>query len=413
MKQKPLKILHLLSQRPDSTGSGIYLQAMLREAEARGHHNYLLAGIQSGRPALIECVPDDRHDFVCFGKDVSFSIVGMSDAMPYSSTRFCDLTAEDLQEYHQGFEKKLKHAVSTFGPDIIHSHHLWLLSSLAKRLFAKTPVVTTCHGSDLRQFQNCSHLQQTVLSGCSRIDAVMALSLAQKAEIIRLYRLPAEKIHVVGAGFNDTLFQPGNKPQPEPVQLVYAGKLSRAKGVPWLLEVLFEIDKPPWQLHLVGSGSGEQKEACLNLAKRLGEKRVQVHGAVTQQKLAVMMQRSHVFILPSFYEGLPLVLLEALASGCRVIANDLPGVVELLGNIETDCIRLVKTPRLHLIDRPFPEDEKDYKNDLAHAIRNQLADTIRQPAYHVPEINQRLAGMSWAGVFGRVERVYFQTLQST
>ena len=41
---KKLKILHLLSQRPDSTGSGIYVQAMIREASAYGYDNYLVAG---------------------------------------------------------------------------------------------------------------------------------------------------------------------------------------------------------------------------------------------------------------------------------------------------------------------------------------------------------------------------------
>ena len=49
MPSKNLKILHLLSQRPDSTGSGIYVQAMLREAANRGHTNFLMAGIASGQ----------------------------------------------------------------------------------------------------------------------------------------------------------------------------------------------------------------------------------------------------------------------------------------------------------------------------------------------------------------------------
>lgn len=46
---KKLKILHLLSQRPDSTGSGIYAQAMIREASAYGYDNYLVAGIRNER----------------------------------------------------------------------------------------------------------------------------------------------------------------------------------------------------------------------------------------------------------------------------------------------------------------------------------------------------------------------------
>ena len=46
-----LKILHVLGQRPDATGSGIYLQAMMREAVVSGHENYMIAGIQSNRVA--------------------------------------------------------------------------------------------------------------------------------------------------------------------------------------------------------------------------------------------------------------------------------------------------------------------------------------------------------------------------
>ena len=43
-----MKILHLLSQRPEATGSGIYIQAMIREAARRGHENFLLAGVPRG-----------------------------------------------------------------------------------------------------------------------------------------------------------------------------------------------------------------------------------------------------------------------------------------------------------------------------------------------------------------------------
>ena len=59
-----LKILHVLSQRPDSTGSGIYLQAMLREAAACGHRNFLVAGIQSHQPVELEDIASDHCLFI-------------------------------------------------------------------------------------------------------------------------------------------------------------------------------------------------------------------------------------------------------------------------------------------------------------------------------------------------------------
>lgn len=87
---KKLKILYLLSQRPDSTGSGFYLQAMLRESLLCNHENFLVAGIQSDRPADLYCINKDRCEFVKFSDaDVSCQIPGMSDVMPYESSRFC------------------------------------------------------------------------------------------------------------------------------------------------------------------------------------------------------------------------------------------------------------------------------------------------------------------------------------
>ncbi len=231
---KKLKILHLLSQRPDSTGSGIYVQAMIREAAACGYDNYLIAGVRSDCCDDTDCIEQDKSMFVNFhNADVSYHIPGMSDVMPYESTRFCDLSEEDLCEYEKAFSEILQNAVYKFKPDIIHSHHLWIVSSLARRLFPNIPMVTTCHGSDLRQFQNCPHLQEKVLLGCRKIDVVMALSEAQKKGIIRFYNLAPEKIIVTGAGYNNNLFFIDTKPNPDPVQLLYAGKLSNAKGVPW------------------------------------------------------------------------------------------------------------------------------------------------------------------------------------
>jgi glycosyltransferase involved in cell wall biosynthesis len=406
LRQK-LKILHLLSQRPDSTGSGIYLQAMLREASARGHKNFVVAGIQADSSGELDCIDQDQCMFVKFGDaGIPSHIVGMSDIMPYKSRRFCDLSKAELHEYEAFFSNALKHAASVFKPDIIHSHHLWIFSSLARQLLPEIPMVTTCHGSDLRQFQNCRHLQERVLKGCRQIDAVMALSEAQKRDILALYNLSSEKVFVVGAGYNDLLFNVNKKPGPEPVQLIYAGKLSRAKGLPWLLRGLSMIDSPAWQLHLVGSGSGKERDDCIMLARDLGE-RVIMHGALSQKGLAEIMKQCHIVVLPSFYEGLPLVLLEGLASGCRVVATDLPGIKEVLGGIQADFISLVKTPRLLHIDQPYHEDETVFEENLAHAVKTQIHAARQCSRIDLSPVQDKIASFSWAGIFKKVQNVYF------
>ena len=403
---KKLKILHILSQRPDSTGSGIYVQAMIREAASCGYENYLIAGVCSGTCNETSCIDQNNTMFVNFNNaDVSFNIPGMSDVMPYESIRFCDLSQEDLIEYEHVFTNKIQNAVQKFKPDIIHSHHLWIVSSLARRLFPDIPMVTNCHGSDLRQFQNCQHLQERVLNGCQKINLVMALSEAQKREIISLYKIAPERVIIVGAGYNDNLFYMDKKPAPDPVQIIYAGKLSNAKGVPWLLQALESIDYPSWKLHLLGSGSGHEQENCLRLAGKLGH-RVYVHGAVPQVSLAKIMRQAHLLVLPSFFEGLPLVILEGLASGCRIVATELPGIKEILGNVNSDFISLVKTPRLQFTDQPYQEDEYSFKENLKHAILQQIDAAFKCESINRLSVKHILDSYTWAGVFNKIKNAY-------
>ena len=409
-KRPPLRILHVLSQRPDSTGSGIYLQAMMREAARRGHENYLVAGIQCDRPAELENIDPDCCCYLTFGDTgkLTFPIVGMSDVMPYESSRFCALSDTEVEAYEAAFARRITTAVETFQPDIIHSHHLWLVSALTRRLFPEIPMVTNCHGSDLRQLQNCPHLAERVLSGCRDLDAVLALSRAQKFEIIALYDIPPKTIQVVGAGYNQRLFFPAAKTDGGPVQIVYAGKLSRAKGVPEMLRALARIEDMPWHLHLVGGGSGADQAECLALAERLGE-RVSVYGPVSQEKLAEIMRQSHLFVLPSFFEGLPLVLLEALAAGCRVVTTALPGVRELLGDERPpDFVELVPLPRLVHVDEPAEEDRAEFVQSLRAALGRQIKAAGRQQEIDLAPMAERLAAFSWPGVFEKIEQVYYR-----
>jgi len=401
-----MKILHVLSQRPDSTGSGIYLQAMLREGTKQGCANYLLAGLPKGETLHLECLSPERCHFVRFhGEDLSFEIVGMSDVMPYPSKRWRDLSNREVESYEKVFGAKLVSLVQKIQPGLIHSHHLWILTALIRRTFPELPVVAICHGSDLRQFHFCEHLRDRVEADCRRLHRIMALSRAQKADILRLFGVPEEMVEVVGAGYNQNLFYPEAKSSPNPVEIVYVGKLSRAKGVPWLLKALARLLHQPWLLHLIGGGTGEEKEEVLALAQPLAS-RVVIHGPLHQDGMAAILRKAHIAVLPSFFEGLPLVVLEALAAGCRVVATALPGVVELLEGCQSETVSLVLRPRLKSQDQPYEEDEEVFVRELAKALENQIQAAQRQPDIALTEVCRVIDYYSWPAVFARVERVY-------
>lgn len=401
-----MRILHLISQHPESTGSGFYVRNLIRQGAAAGHHNFLVAGISGDRIPEIPGIDRDACRYVRFGQGgLNFAIPGMSDVMPYASSRFADLTTDQLTAYEQAFAATISRAAREFAPDIVHSHHLWLASAVARRLLTTVPMVTSCHSTDLRQFEQCPHLRSRVHPLVLHIDRVLALSHDQEQKIREVHGIKRERLDIVGGGYDQELFVPGDKASAPPIHLLYAGKLSLAKGVDWLLRTFNDLPDHHLHLHLAGSGAGEETRHCLRLAEQGGQ-RVTVHGRIGQQELARLMGRCHLFVLPSFYEGLPLVLLEALAAGCRIIATDLPGCRELLAAAGSDLVTLVPLPPLPTIDRPAPQDWAGLRASLAAAINGMAARVRNAPSPALSEIAGITSRFTWQAVFGRIVRSY-------
>lgn len=408
----PLRVLYLLSQRPELTGSGVYAVALMECAHQKDIATGLIAGLPPDselpvKPGVNGCL---YCDAVRFERDLPFPVIGMSDIMPYLSTRWRDVSEAHLCRYEACFTDVLQRAVKAFSPHIIHSNHLWVMTALARRLFPDIPFVASCHGSDLRQFRTVPRLAKRAMEGCRGLDAVLALSHAQAEEIVTLYGVSRDRIHITGAGYNEACFYETGRGHAEkgneiPRRILYAGKLSRAKGVPWLLRACLLLRERHWPftLDICGSGSGSEYEECYRLAEQLGSQ-VVLHGNVPQSQLAELLRKTDVFVLPSFFEGVPLVLLEALACGCRLVATDLPGVREVFGGVSSALLRLVPLPRLVETDIPVAEDEPVFCRALAEALYQQGEE--RNTSEAAEERRELLQRHTWGAVFERIDAVY-------
>ena len=301
-----MKILHLISQPPDFTGSGKFISQLIRQSAAHGHQNILLAGAQKNFQLSPGLPPASHHHLVRFEQEIPFPIPGMSDIMPYESRRFSSLTEQELSTYKQMFLEAVRTLTAQHRPDIIHSHHLWILSALSREILPDIPMVTSCHGTCLRQHRLCPEIGLSLVNSLGSINRIIALSGSQENEIHHLLKIPSARIDVISGGFDPDCFFDAPKPYDGTVHLLFAGKLSPAKGLIWLLNSLREIKNQPFCLHIAGSSSEKEKKACLDLAATLGDK-VRYHGVLSHQELGALMRRSHLFILPSFFEGVPLV----------------------------------------------------------------------------------------------------------
>jgi len=408
-----LRVLHILGQRPEMTGSGIYLEALIRESRKHGIACHRIAGVPADSLEPSAARASVEADYVFFESEkINFPVVGMSDVMPYRSSLFSELKGRRLTAYKAEFTRVSEDAINRFRPDILHTNHLFLLSALVRKRFPDLSMVTTCHGTDLRQLELCPHLRRFVRRYCRRINKIIALSADQKMDIHRVYDIPAHTIAVIGGGYDDTLFNRGPQRATGTVELLYAGKLNRSKGVPWLLRSLLKITDQNWHLHVAGSGIGPEYKECIDLARQLGS-RVTLHGYVSHRRLAELMKRAHIQLLPSFFEGLPLVLFEGLASGCRVITTELPGFREIFGKTGTDTVHLIPLPPLETIDRPYQKDEAHLIDALSGSLLEMIAAVHRSPDVDDPQAVKIASDYTWSHVFRRTLSVYEEVTNKT
>ena len=402
-----MRVLHLLSQQPSLTGSGVTLEAIVRHASTAGWKQEVVVGVPAEKPQpSVGSLHANRIHPLVFGEgELPFALPGMSDVMPYPSTRFSAMTNHEIELYRDAWYRHLQSAIDEFKPDVIHSHHVWLMSSLLKDLAPTIPVVTHCHATGLRQMKLVPDLADGVYSGCARINAFVILHQRHAVDLARALGVTQKRIHVVGAGYRDGLFHARGRETNQPLSLLYVGKYSMAKGLPSLLDAFERLapKRSDLRLHIAGDGSGEEAESLRERMKAMAP-RIVLHGQLQQNELAALMRRSTVCVLPSFYEGLPLVLVEALACGCRLVSTDLPGVAEELAPRIGNALELVELPTMTGVDTPVEAALPAYVDRLTTGIQRALdAPPLGDPAKTMPEA---LASFTWSAVFKRIERVW-------
>lgn len=120
-------------------------------------------------------------------------------------------------------------------------------------------------------------------------------------------------------------------PNDAPLRLLFVGRLVSEKGVLVLLRALAELRRRGVEVTAVLVGDGPYRGEFEQAARRLGiAEQVTFTGALTGARLAPLYREADVFCLPSFAEGLPVVLMEAMANELPVITSRIAGIAELV-----------------------------------------------------------------------------------
>lgn len=394
-----MRILSITAQRPDSTGSGVYLTGLVNGFACLGEEQAVVAGIDAGEtvqfPGNTKFYPVHYQT-----EELPFPVLGMSDEMPYESTRYRDMDEKKTWQFKKAFLFAVHEAVQQLEPDLILCHHLYYLTALVREEFPQYKVAGICHGTGLRQMKKIPYMREYIREQIQGLSQVFALQEDQKKEIVKVYGVEEAKIKVIGTGYNSNVFYPPENLQKstkeEKKTIIFAGKLSEKKGVMSLLRSLAYVEVPADSLRIVlagGAGSRKEYETICELAGKCPCEVVET-GRLSQENLASEFRKADVFVLPSFYEGLPLVILEAMACGLKVVATRLPGIGEWLSECVPDNgIRYVDPPAFRNADEPEESELPAFEQRLGKALQSALGEKGRKAD---------VTGLSWEAVCRRV-----------
>ncbi len=200
-------------------------------------------------------------------------------------------------------------------------------------------VVLHLHGADFEEFHSrLGRRRRAVVSKVFRAaDAVVVLGERARAHMQNTVGVAAHAVHVLANAVPDP-GRPAPRARDETCRLLFLGVLSERKGLGELLEAL--ADKPlaglDWRLEVVGNG---ETGPWRDLARQLGlGDRIRFTGWLESAAARARLAASDVLVLPSRHEGLPMVILEAMAAGVPVLATDVGEVGDAVVNEVTGLL---------------------------------------------------------------------------
>jgi len=312
--------------------------------------------------------------------------------------------AQPWSEITNGTEGKFKGALEALslnltqikalsGVDVAHTH-TWYVSMagfLAKKLYG-IPFVLSVHSLEpLRAWKAeqlgsgyamSSWMERTAILDA---DAVIAVSKGTKEDILRVYPVQPERVHVIYNGIDlaeyqhtsDTTALTTYGVDPTVPYVLFVGRITRQKGVTHLADAIRYLPRDT-QVVLC-AGAPDTPEIAAELRQKVDEARahssriVWIEKMVTKREAIQLYSHAQVFCCPSVYEPFGIINLEAMACHTAVVASATGGIKEVVVDGETGYL----VPFEQDPATSFPTHPDQFARDLAAKISELLADPQR------------------------------------
>jgi glycosyltransferase involved in cell wall biosynthesis len=226
--------------------------------------------------------------------------------------------------------------------DLIHAHNLFptgLIGWLASRMRGSALVVTS-HGSDIHFFPARGAVHRWLTGRALKCaDCVIAVSDDLKAVMVRDFGVDPSKVTVNDMGVSTDEFAVRSKEEEKrslglpsgQVVVLFVGVKLESKGAPLLLDAVARLRdrwNPDSHVYLIGGHSLEEYRRRIERDDMQGQ--VTLLGILPPEVARGWIRAADIFVLPTYREGMPVSVMEAMAAGCAVLCSRVGGVPHLI-----------------------------------------------------------------------------------
>lgn len=228
-------------------------------------------------------------------------------------------------------------------PDIIHIHSSFGASFYRKLPFIwlssilKKPIINHIHGSEMDKFYiSASKIKKKLVENTyNKCQILICLSeeLQKKLEKIQL----KSEVRLVEnfSIFPDKVLKKENK---DSVTVLYLGFIIKMKGSFDIPQIISEVVKSIPNINFVIAGSGDDEELKKELEDMNLKNYTTLPGWVDEEEKKELLKTADLFLLPSYSEGMPMSILEAMGYGLPIVASSVGGIPQLIKNNENGLL---------------------------------------------------------------------------
>ena len=235
----------------------------------------------------------------------------------------------------------------TLGGRLVHLHSGYGASLLRKLMFNVVARSAGCHtifhihGGDFdKYYERSSMVVKRIIEYFLRnVDAIVVLSNSLEKEIAALssMRVP---IYVVGNPIDVRKYKPVHRSNGQcgTHRLLFLGSITKAKGVYDIMESVQHLVAQGLKVHVTLAGDREIEQAKQRAKEISAQDIIELPGWVSESRKLEFLSNADLLLLPSYTEGMPLCVLEAMACGLPIVCTDVGGLADLVAHGENGFV---------------------------------------------------------------------------